>query len=120
ERCRVGDLEEREVTFLRLFNQRLRHLLVVEAGAEAEPGEVVVGEQFDEGPLLGGAVQRDPGGQHQLAAGEPRRRVFQLRYVNPPHRRLGRVRTCHKLEIEFVKQALDGEHAAAYFWTRSQ
>ena len=45
ERRRVGDLEEREVALLRLVDQRFRQFFVVEAGAEAEPGEVVVGEQ---------------------------------------------------------------------------
>ena len=87
ERGRVGDLEEREVALLGLVDERLRQSLVAEAGAEAEPGEVAVGEDADEGALLGGVVERDPGGQHQLAAGEPRRRVLELGDVDPPHRR---------------------------------
>jgi hypothetical protein len=67
KRRRVGHLEERKVAFFRLLDQRFRHFFVVEAGPETKPGEVVIGEQFDEGPLLGGAAQRDSGGQHQLA-----------------------------------------------------
>jgi len=93
---------------------------VVEAGAEAKPGEVVVGEQLDEGPLLGGAAQGDTRGQHQLAAGEPRGRVLQLGNVNPAHRRFGRLGAGDELEVELVEQALDGKHPTAYRWTRSQ
>ena len=85
---------------------------MAEAGAEAEPGEVVVGEAADEVALLGSAVsKRDAGGQHQLAAGEPRRRVLELGDVDPAHRRLGRARPRgHELEAEFVEQALDRQH----------
>ena len=114
ERRRVGHLEEREVALLGLVDQRFRQLRVAEAGAEAEPGEVVVGEQADEGALLGGGVERDAGGQHQLAAGEPRGRVLELGDVDPAHRRRGRVAPGGELEVELVEQALDGEHPAAY------
>ncbi len=120
ERGRVGDLEEREVPFLRLVDQRLGQLVVVEAGAEAEPGEVVLGEQADEGALLGGGVERNAGGQHQLAAGEPRRRVLQLGDVHPAHRRFRRVGAGREVEVELVEQALDGEHGVPYRPTRSQ
>src|SRR5260221_498802 len=120
ERRRIGNLEEREVAFLRLLEQRFRQFLVVEAGAEAEPGKVVFGEQADVGPLLGGALERDAGGQHQLAARQPRGRVRQLGDVDPAHRRLGRMGPGGKVEAEFVEQALDGEHRGAYLRTRSQ
>ncbi len=120
ERRRVGHLEEREVAFLGLLDQRFRQFVVTEAGAEAEAGEVAVDKQADEGALLGGGVERDPRGQHQLAAGEPRGRVLQLGDVHPAHRRLRRLRAGRELEIEFVEQALDGEHARAYGRTRSQ
>ena len=120
ERRRVGDLEEREVALLGLVDQRFRQLLVAEAGAEAEPGEVAVGEQADEGALLGGAVERDPGGQHQLAAGEPRGRVLELGDVDPAHRRGRRLGAGREVEVELVEQALDGEHPAPSARTRSQ
>ena len=114
ERGRVGHLEEREVPFLRLLDQRFRQLVVVEAGAEAEAGEVVVGEQADEGALFGRGAERDPGGQHQLATGEPRGRVLQLGDVDPAHRRLAGLGAGSELEVELVEQALDGEHPRAY------
>jgi len=110
ERRRVGDLEQREVTFLRLLDQGFRQLAVAEAGAEAEPGEVAVGEQADEGALLCSGVERDAGGQHQLAAGEPGGRVLELGDVDPAHRGAGGVGAGRKLETEFVEQALDREH----------
>ena len=89
ERGRVGNLEEREIALFRLVDQRFRQFAVAEAGAQPEAGEVAVGEDADEGALLGGRVQWDAGGQHQLAAGEPRRRVLQLGDVDPANRGLG-------------------------------
>jgi hypothetical protein len=85
---------------------------VAEAGAEAEAGEIVVSEPADERALLGGVVEGDAGGQHQLAAGEPWGRVLELGDVNPAHRRLGGVRPGRQVESQFVEQALDREHPA--------
>ena len=113
ERRRVGHLEQREVALLGLVDQRFRQFGVAEAGAEAEPGEVAVGQQADEGALLGGAVERDAGGQHQLAAGEPRRRVLELGDVDPANRRGGRLGAGGEVEVELVEQALDGEQSSS-------
>src|SRR6185503_13400348 len=114
ERGRVGHLEEREVAFLRLVDQGFGQLVVGEAGAEAEPGEVVVGEPADEGPHLARRVERYAGGQHQLAAREPRGRVLELGDVDPAHRRLRCAAPGREVEAEFVEQALDGEHPGTY------
>src|SRR5881394_247375 len=114
ERGRVGHLEEWEIPFLCLLEQRFRHFFVVEAGAEAKPSEVVLGEQADVGALLGGAVERDAGGQHQLAAGKPRGRVLQLGDMDPAQRRLGRARARGEVEADLVQQALHSEHQRAY------
>ena len=48
ERQLVRDLEHREVALARGLEQRFGHLLVPEAGAEAEAGKLMVGEQLDE------------------------------------------------------------------------
>ena len=120
ERRRVGDLEQREVPLLGLLDQRFRQFAVAEAGAEAEPGEVAVGEQADEGALLGGAVERDPGAEHQLAAGEPGGRVLELGDVDPSHRRSSRSGAGREIEVELIEQALDGEQSDSYRTTCSQ
>ena len=68
----VGDLEDREVALGRRLEQRRGHLRMTETGAEAEAGEVVVGEQGDELALALGRVELHAGGEQQLAAGQPR------------------------------------------------
>ena len=52
-----------------------RHAFVREADAEAEPGQPVLDEPRDVGPLV---AELQPGGQQQLAAGQPRRRIGEL------------------------------------------
>ena len=52
ERHLVGDLEQRQLVLAGRLDDRLRHPLVVEADAEAEPGEALVGEQLDVAALL--------------------------------------------------------------------
>ena len=83
ERQLVGHLEEREVALARGLDQRLGHLVVREAGAEAQPGQAVVGEAWRCTRAGLGAVEREPGGEQQLAARQPRRRVARARRCAP-------------------------------------
>ena len=85
-------------------------MLVVEAGPEAEPGEMAVGQQPDELALARLVVQLDARGQQQLTAGQPRRRVGQLRYVHPPNRRIGTVLAGRELQAHLGDEAAYGEH----------
>jgi hypothetical protein len=78
ERRVVRDLDQREVALGGGLNQRLGHLLVAEADAEAEAREAVVGQPRDVAALLVGRRQRQPGGEQQLTTGEPRGRVREL------------------------------------------
>src|SRR6185312_2254167 len=80
-------------------------------------GEVALGEVGDELALLRRRVQGDAGGQHQLAARQPRRRVLQLGDVDPPNRRRGRLGPGRQFEVELVEEALDGEHPGSYLST---
>ena len=54
ERHLVRDLEHRELALGRDLEQRLRHRRVPEAGAEPEPGQLVVGQPRDELALRSG------------------------------------------------------------------
>jgi hypothetical protein len=111
ERRLVGDLEDREVGRVRLRQDRLRNLGVVEAGPEAEAGDSRFGEQTDELPLPVRRVEPDPGGQQELAALQPRRRVEQLGDVDPADLALRRaVAPGGDLEAELGGEALDGQH----------
>ena len=58
-------------------------VLVREAGAEPEPGQPVAGEPRDVLALRLGPFELQAGGQQQLAAGQPRRRVDELGDVHP-------------------------------------
>ena len=87
ERHLVGHLEEREAVLGGRLAQRLRDVLVPEPGAEPEPGQPVLGEPRDVGALHLVIGQLQAGGEQQLAAGQPRRRVQQLGDVHPAHRR---------------------------------
>ena len=113
ERGRVGDLEEREGALAGLVDERLGQPLMAEAGAEAEPRQVAVGEVGDEGALLVVGVERDAGGQHQLPARQPRRRVLQLGDVDPADWRRGLLGPGRQFQIELVEEALDREHTVS-------
>jgi len=110
ERHRVGDLEQREALLLGLVGQCLRQLGVIEAGAEPEPGEVVIGEAADEGALLGGALELDARREDELTAGEPGGRVLELGDVHPANRALAGALASGQFEPELVEQALDAQH----------
>lgn len=81
-------LVQREAACFGGVDGGLRHLLVAEPGAVAEPGEAVVGEARDVLTLGLRAVERHAGGEQQLAAGEELRRVRELGDVDPPHGRV--------------------------------
>ena len=84
---------------------------MIEAGAEAEAGDAGVGKQADELPLLLGVLERDPGGQQELAAREPGRGIEQLGDVDPADLPLGAPRLSRQdLEAELGGEALDREH----------
>ena len=85
---------------------------MVEAGTEAEPGDLAIGDQADELALLLGCLQLDPGRQQQLPAGQPGRRIAQLGDVNPANLALGhRPRASRELQLELQDEAFDGQHA---------
>ena len=94
-----------------LGEDRLRDLRVIEAGAESQAGNARVGEPADERPLLLGVLQRDAGGEQELAAREPGRGIEQLGDVDPANLALGRpVPSRQNLEAELGGEALDREH----------
>jgi hypothetical protein len=62
----------------RRLAQRLRRVLVREARPEAEPAQPVPGEPRHVRALLRVVTELQPGGQQQLATGEPRGGVLEL------------------------------------------
>ncbi len=86
-----------------------------EAGAEAEAGEAVLGEQGDELALAGCARELDPGGQQELLAGEPRGRVIELGDVNPADLPPRPARARRELELQVLDELTNGEHG--YGWS---
>ncbi len=110
ERQLVRHLEDREVELRRLVHQRGGKRLVVEAGPEPEPGQVVPREQPHELALALVGVELDPGRQQELAARQPRRRVGQLRDVHPANRRVRAVLARRELEPHLGREPSYGEH----------
>ena len=107
----VRNLEDRERGRPGLGEDRLRDLRVIEAGAESQAGNARVGKPADERPLLLGVLQRDAGGEQELAAREPGRGIEQLGDVDPANLSLGRpVPSRQNLEAELGGEALDREH----------
>ena len=112
ERQLVRHLEHREAQRAGLVHQRLGDRVVLEAGAEAHAGQVVVAEPARELALALGAGELQPGGQDQLAARQPRRGVVQLADVHPADRRLGGLRAAHQLQTHLVHEGPEREHRA--------
>jgi hypothetical protein len=106
----VRHLEDRERELARLLEERLRQRVVVEAGAEAEPGEVMPRQGPHELALALVGVELDPGRQQQLAARQPRRGIGQLGDVDPANRRIGAVLACRELEPHLGREPSNGEH----------
>ena len=86
ERQLVGHLEQREAALARGLQQRRGHRVVLEAGAEPDAREPVVGQRRDEVALGGRAVERHARRQQELAARQPGGRVGELGDVHPAHR----------------------------------
>ena len=110
ERHLVGHLDEREAELGGRLAQRLGHLLVREPGAEPEPREPVPGEQLHERALAVGVEQPHPGGQEQLAAGQPRRRVLELGDVHPADRVLEPRLARDEADVEVADEVAERQH----------
>ena len=84
ERDLVGDADDREAELVRLLDERGRGFREPEAEPEAEPREPVVREAAQVRPLRRGELADPEAGREQeLAALEERRRVLELRDVEP-------------------------------------
>ncbi len=112
ERQLVRHLEDREAQRAGLVDQRLGNRVVLEPGAEAHAGQVVVAEPARELALALRARELQPGGQDQLAARQPRRGVGQLGDVDPAHGRLGGLRAARELQTHLVDEGAEREHRA--------
>ena len=113
ERHLVRHLEDREALAVGLLDERRRHRLVAEAEPEAQPGQPVTGEPADVGALLGRVgADPEPGRQEELAAFEPRRRVGELRGVEPADvvREARGARRDPETQGRKRDDVLDGEH----------
>ena len=93
--------------------------VVVEAGAEPEPGQVVPGEQPHELALALLGVELDAGREQQLAARQPGRRIGQLRDVHPADRGVGAVLAGRKLEAHLGRRGPGRSAASAVSVGRS-
>ncbi len=85
------------------------HGVVGEAGAEPEPGELVGGEPLDVLALGRGLGELEAGGEQQLAAGQPWRRVDDLGDVDPAHGAAGAGLARHDAHREVAEQVTQGE-----------
>ncbi len=83
-----------------------------EADAEAEAGEVVLDEPAHVGALSVLVQQRHARAEQQFAAGEPRRRIDELRDVHPADRGSGPALAGRQLELERADEILDRQHRA--------
>ena len=110
ERHLVGHLEEREAELVGGLDHRLGHRRVGEAGAEAEAGQPVAGEPRDVLALGVGALELEAGGQQQLAARQPRRRIDDLGDVDPADRAVDARLTRHEPDVEVAQEITQGQH----------
>ncbi len=110
ERQLVGHLEDRQRMLARGVEQRGGQRAVLEADAEPDAGDPVRGEPRDVLALALVRLQLAAGRQQQLAAGQPRGRVQQLRAVDRAHRRRGRRMPGRQLEPGLAQQTRDGQH----------
>ncbi len=106
----IGHLEQREAELARRVQHRGRHLLVHEAGAEAEPRDLALGQALDEFALGLCAGQLQAGREQELSPAQPRRGVEQLARVHPAHVRPGVLLAGGQRQVELGDQALDGQH----------
>jgi hypothetical protein len=111
ERELVWHLEHREAALAGLLHERGRQLLVVEARAEAKSRQMVPGQQAHELALALVRVELDAGGQQELTARQPGRRVGKLGDVYPADRRVGARVARRELEPHLGHEPSYGEHA---------
>ena len=113
ERDLVGHRHERKVQPLGLVGERLRRVGPAEADPECKAGDSVSRQAADV-LALGSRELADPepGRDQQLTALEPRRRIRQLRDVDPADRVRGAARARRKLQTEAGQRCdvSDGEH----------
>ena len=83
---------------------------MVEAGAEPEAGQVMLGQPGDELALLLRRVELDAGGEDELASRQPRGWVDQLGDVHPADGGLGCLLACQQLQVDVLDEPLDCEH----------
>ena len=79
--------------------------------AEAQPGQMASRQQAHELALALLGVELDSGGEQQLPAREPWRRVGELRDVDPANRRVRGTLACDELEARLGDQAAYGQHS---------
>ena len=91
-------------------HERRGQRVVVEAGAEPEAGQVMAGQEPRELALAPVGVELDAGGQQQLAARQPGRRVRQLRDVDPADGRVRAILARRELEPHLGHEPSNGEH----------
>jgi hypothetical protein len=100
ERHLVRDLEQRELQLLRLRDQRPRQAVVLEPRPQPHPGEAVLREQADELALGLGGLELEAGGEQQLPARQPRRRVLDLGDMHPADLPSGRALAGGELQVQ--------------------
>ena len=71
---------------------------------------MVVGQAGDELALALGRVELQPGGQQELASGQPWRRIDQLGDVHPPDRQMQSTLAGDQANLEILQQLADGQH----------
>ena len=113
ERDVVGHLEQRKAVLLGHCDDRRRHLVETEAGAEPEAGDVVVDEALDLRHLLLLVTDETvAGGKQQLAALEPLGGIRDLGDVDPSHGVAGGLVTGQQTQVQLgdLEDVLDSDH----------
>ena len=113
ERQLIRHLEQGEAELARRVEHGGGDFLVDQARAEAEAGDLALGETLHELALELGAGELQARGQQQLASAQPGRGVEQLGGVHPAHIRLGVFLAGGERQVELGDQACDGEHLTA-------
>ena len=118
ERHVIGHLEQRESVLLGDPDERRRHLVEAEAGAEAEPREIVIDEPLELlDLLLLRADEAIPGGEEELAALEPSGGVGDLGDVHPAHRIAARLGAGQQSEVQVgdLEDVLNADHGSRFY-----
>jgi hypothetical protein len=110
ERNVVRDLEHGEVPLAGGLEQLGRNGGMGEPGAESQSRQLRIRQAPDELPLALGGVELQAGGQQQLAARQPRRRVEQLGDVDPANRQVEPRLAREHADIELAQQLTNSQH----------